>query len=251
LQRLFGDAAPGWRSTKVHLQFAMLARESEGSHPMARVRARIRAAAASLVFVALLVVGAVPALAQFGSEFGERYALVIGNSNYAHVEDLTNTARDAEAMAEALEALRFTVFKGIDLTAAEFERLVEDFDAAATDADTVVFYYAGHGFQLGGLNHLAPVDAVLRDRARIGAETFVLDDIVARIHRRQRQTIVFLDACRNNPLPASARDGTGSSWPRASPRSAPATAFSSPSPPSPATSAMTAPARTARSPRRC
>jgi hypothetical protein len=169
-----------------------------------------RAAAASLVFVALLVFGAAPALAQFGDQFGERYALVIGNSDYAHVEDLANTARDAEAMAEALEALRFTVFKGIDLTAAEFERLVEDFDAAATDADTVVFYYAGHGFQLDGLNHLAPVDAVLRDRARIGAETFVLDDIVARIHRRQRQTIVFLDACRNNPLPASARDGTGS-----------------------------------------
>jgi hypothetical protein len=119
-------------------------------------------------------------------------------------------ARDAEAMAEALEALRFTVYKGIDLTAGDFERLIEDFAAAAADADTVVFYYAGHGFQLGGLNHLAPVDAVLRDRARIDAETFLLDDIVARIHRRQRQTIVFLDACRNNPLPASARDGTSS-----------------------------------------
>ena len=181
---------------------------------MARVWARARAAAASLVFVALLVLGAAPASAQAGAqagaEFGERYALVIGNGDYAHVEDLTNTARDAEAMAEALEALHFTVFKGIDLTAVEFERLVEQFDAAATDADTVVFYYAGHGFQLNGLNHLAPVDAVLRDRARIDAETFVLDDIVARIHRRQRQTIVFLDACRNNPLPVSAREGTGS-----------------------------------------
>lgn len=187
----------------------MLARESEGSHPMASVSATIRAAAASLVFAALLVFGATPAFAQFGDEFGERYALVIGNSDYDHVEDLPNTARDAEAMADALGALRFTVFKGIDLTAAEFERLIEDFDAAATDADTVVFYYAGHGFQLGGLNHLVPVDAVLRDRDRIDAETFVLDDIVARIHRRQRQTIVFLDACRNNPLPAGARDGTG------------------------------------------
>jgi uncharacterized caspase-like protein len=179
----------------------MLARETVRFAVMARARAAI----ASLVFVALLVFGAAPALAQFG----ERYALVIGNSDYAHVEDLPNTARDAEAMAEALEALRFTVYKGIDLTAAQFERLVEDFDAAATDADTVVFYYAGHGFQLNGLNHLAPVDAVLRDRAQIGAETFALDDIVARIHRRQRQTIVFLDACRNNPLPASARDATG------------------------------------------
>jgi uncharacterized caspase-like protein len=183
----------------------MLARETRGSHLMARDWARARAAAACLVFVALLVFGAAPALAQFG----ERYALVIGNSDYAHVEALPNTARDAGAMAEALEALRFTVFRGIDLTAEDFERLIEEFDQAAADADTVVFYYAGHGFQLNGLNHLAPVDAVLRDRARINAETFVLDDIVARIHRRQRQTIVFLDACRNNPLPASAQDGAG------------------------------------------
>jgi hypothetical protein len=101
------------------------------------------------------------------------------------------------------------VFKGIDLTGDAFERLIEEFDAAATDADTVVFYYAGHGFQLNGLNHLAPVDAVLRDRSAINAETFVLNDIIARIHRRQRQTIVFLDACRNNPLPPGAREGTG------------------------------------------
>ncbi|HUE45999.1 MAG TPA: caspase family protein [Aestuariivirgaceae bacterium] len=177
----------------------------------ARVRARVRATAARLVFVAVFAAASAFAQsgAQFGSEFGERYALVIGNSDYAHVEDLTNTARDAEAMAEALEALRFTVFKGIDLAAGDFERLIENFAAAAADADTVVFYYAGHGFQLNGLNHLAPVDAVLRDRARIDAETFVLDDIVARIHRRQRQTIVFLDACRNHPLPVSAREGTG------------------------------------------
>jgi uncharacterized caspase-like protein len=176
----------------------------------ARDSSRARAAAACLVFVALAVFAAAPAFAQLGPQFGERYALVIGNSDYAHVEDLPNTARDAEAMAEALEALRFTVYKGIDLTAGEFEGLIENFAAAAAEADTVVFYYAGHGFQLDGLNHLAPVDAVLRDRARIDAETLVLDDVVARIHRRQRQTIVFLDACRNNPLPASARDGTGS-----------------------------------------
>jgi hypothetical protein len=159
--------------------------------------AGVRAAAACLVVTAFVLFAAVPAWAAFGA----RYALVVGNSDYAHVEPLPNTARDAEAMAEALEALRFTVFKGIDLTGEEFERLIAEFDQAAAGADTVVFYYAGHGFQLNGLNHLAPVDAVLRDRSRIYDETLVLDNVIERIHRRQRQTIVFLDACRNNPLP--------------------------------------------------
>jgi hypothetical protein len=159
--------------------------------------AGVRAAAACLVVTAFVLFAAVPAWAAFGA----RYALVVGNSDYAHVEPLPNTARDAEAMAEALEALRFTVFKGIDLTGEEFERLIAEFDQAAAGADTVVFYYAGHGFQLNGLNHLAPVDAVLRDRSRIYDETLVLDNVIERIHRRKRQTIVFLDACRNNPLP--------------------------------------------------
>lgn len=179
----------------------MLARETEGSLVMARAKA----AAACLVLAVCVLFAAAPAWA----DFGKRYALVIGNSDYAHVERLPNTGRDAEAMAEALEALRFSVFKGIDLTADEFDRLLGEFEAASAEADTVVFYYAGHAVQLDELNHLLPVDAVLSDPSRIDAETLVLDDIIKRIHRRQRQTIVFLDASRKNPLPESAEDGSG------------------------------------------
>jgi uncharacterized caspase-like protein len=163
--------------------------------------ARFKAAATCLLLAVYVVFAAPPAWA----EFGGRYALVIGNSSYAHAEPLPNSARDAAAMAETLEALGFTVFKGVDLTGKRFAGLIDEFEAAASDADTVMFYYAGHGFELNGINHLAPIDAVLRDRSRINAETLALSDIVERIHRRERQTIAFLDTCRNDPLPPGVR----------------------------------------------
>jgi uncharacterized caspase-like protein len=158
--------------------------------------------AACLVFAAWAVFAA-PVWAS------ERYALVIGNSHYAHVESLPNASRDARAMADALETLDFTVFEGIDLTGEDFARVIGVFEEAAAAADTIVLYYAGHGFQIAGRHHLTPVDAVLRDRSRIDAETLVLEEVIARLHRPGRQTIAFIDACRNDPLPPGARTGAG------------------------------------------
>ena len=155
--------------------------------------------AACLVFAAWMIFAAAPAGAF------ERYALVIGNSRYAHVEPLPNAARDATAMADALAALDFTVFEGTDLTTENFARLIGAFEEAAAEADTIVLYYAGHGFQIGGRHHLTPVDAVLRDRSRIDAETLVLEEVIASLHRPGRRTIAFIDACRNDPLPPGAR----------------------------------------------
>ena len=138
--------------------------------------------------------------------FGKRFALVIGNGNYKNAEVLPNAVRDATRIAEELAALQFEVFKGTDLDKAQFEKLVKEFRRASKDADAVAFYYAGHGFQLDGLNHLVPVDAVMQDRSLIQSETVIVDSILAAIHGPQRQTLVFLDACRNNPLPAKVRD---------------------------------------------
>jgi hypothetical protein len=145
-----------------------------------------------------------------GPNFGKRYALVVGNGDYEHAQALPNAARDATRIAEELAALRFQVFDGTNLTKAQFERLVKEFRSASADADTVVFYYAGHGFQLNGVNHLVPVDATMRDRSLIDSETVVVDSILASIHGSNHQTLVFLDACRNNPLPPDLRDeGSG------------------------------------------
>ena len=144
-----------------------------------------------------------------GSSFAagkNRFALVIGNGGYERIEPLPNPARDAADMADTLSRLGFEVTLGIDLDHARFARFLEDFVLRSAGAGEVVFYYGGHGFQLGKANHLVPVDAGLKDRNAIADETIQLDRVITSLRAANRRIIIFLDACRNNPLPKNLRD---------------------------------------------
>lgn len=134
----------------------------------------------------------------------KRIALIIGNASYQHVEKLINPTNDAIGISEALRDQGFDIFPANDTTRNEFNRIFEDFKTQAKSADVALVYFSGHGFQLNGTNYLVPVDAHLVDRAKIAEETISLDRIIADIQDANRQTLIFLDACRNNPLP----DGT-------------------------------------------
>lgn len=143
------------------------------------------------------------------AEAAGRFALVIGNSEYANAPRLPNAANDARDLAAALGKLGFEVDLGIDLKRSDFSNLVSDFRAKvkAAAAQDAVFFYAGHGFSLNGLNHLVPVDATLRRKENIPYETLQLDEVITSIQAApNQQTIILLDACRNNPLPAKFQD---------------------------------------------
>jgi hypothetical protein len=137
-----------------------------------------------------------------------RLALVVGNSDYTTVSPLKNASRDARDVAEALKRLGFEVTLLTDVKAGDFWDKVDAFATDAETADSTVFFYSGHAFQMSGVNYLVPVDAQLQSREAIRTETWNLDGIIARLQARQRQTLIFLDACRNDPLPQSVR-GSG------------------------------------------
>ncbi len=130
----------------------------------------------------------------------KRVALVVGNGAYEHTAALANPVNDAKDMAAALRALGFEVFEGLDLTEADFARKVRDFARAARGADAALFYYAGHGLQVEGRNYLVPVDARLSDEADLRFEALELSDVVELMERASPASLVFLDACRDNPL---------------------------------------------------
>jgi Caspase domain len=128
-----------------------------------------------------------------------RVALVIGNSAYAYAGDLANPTNDATDISNALKTRGFEVVDGLNLDKAAFDRKVRDFATALSGADVGVFFYAGHGLQVGGENYLVPVDAQ-GEAAALDFEMVPLA-LVQRVMERQSQTnIIFLDACRNNPL---------------------------------------------------
>ena len=157
---------------------------------------------------------AVPVLTLFFVSLGmseaeaRRLALVVGNSDYSGVSPLKNASRDARDVAEALERLGFEVTLLTDVRAEDFWDRVETFSTEAETAESTLFFYSGHAFQMNGSNYLVPVDAQLASRDAIRNETWNLDGIIARLQDRNRQTLIFLDACRNDPLPQSVR-GTG------------------------------------------
>jgi uncharacterized caspase-like protein len=138
----------------------------------------------------------------------ERLAFVVGNADYDVAPDLANPVGDATAVADALKRLGFKVTlmtnAGGDSLWAEMDKFVKDSEGA----ESTVFYYSGHAFQMSGVNYLVPVTAKLDSRDGAKAETWSLDGIIARLQSRNRQTLIFLDACRNDPLPAAVR-GSG------------------------------------------
>ena len=132
------------------------------------------------------------------SAASDRVALVVGNSAYEHTDALRNPGNDAAAMASALGRLGFEVVLGTDLDLDGFYDKLGEFDAASRGADVTLFFYAGHGLQVDGKNWLAPVDARLGSKLDLKRGAVELDTVLEQMRGTKR--LVYLDACRNNPL---------------------------------------------------
>jgi Caspase domain len=140
-----------------------------------------------------------------------KVALVIGNGAYQNANPLPNPANDATDMAAMLETLGFTVISGVDLTQAKMAQKVGDFEEAARGADVTLFFYAGHGLQVNGLNYLVPIDAKLERASSLQFETIESSVIMSSMSGAGRTAIALIDACRNNPLSRSFSRSLGAS----------------------------------------
>jgi uncharacterized caspase-like protein len=132
----------------------------------------------------------------------KRAALVVGNTHYKHSPALSNPVNDASDIAAVLEHLGFQVMLGLDLDKRAFDLKVRDFARTLNDADTALFFYAGHGLQLSLQNYLIPVDAAIESEPDLDFEGVRLDLVLKHMEldREGKTNIVFLDACRDNPF---------------------------------------------------
>jgi uncharacterized caspase-like protein len=133
----------------------------------------------------------------------KRVALVIGNSAYQHTAPLKNPRNDAEDMTITLKRLGFEVVAGYDLDERGMAQKVRDFARSVDQADVALFFYAGHGLQAKNQNYLVPVNAALKVESDLDFETLPLDLVMKQMQRAARLSLVFLDACRDNPLSRS------------------------------------------------
>jgi Caspase domain/Bacterial SH3 domain len=156
----------------------------------------MRASRCFLAFAVLAILLCIGAPARSG----ERVALVIGNAQYRHTPALANPKNDALSIAAALKQLDFTVLVGTDLDKPGTEAKLREFSRAIAGADVAIFFYAGHGLQVGGKNYMLPIDAAPRNETDLAFEAIDLSLVVSMMERATHTNLIFLDACRDNPL---------------------------------------------------
>ena len=125
---------------------------------------------------------------------------------YKNVPQLPNPAIDAKAIANVLRNVGFEVVEGTNLTRDKMTERLLDFGKKAEGADVAVFFYAGHGIAVNGVNYLLPIDADLKSEmdVKLGAAINV-DLTLEQTMADAKVKLVFLDACRDNPFAASIR----------------------------------------------
>lgn len=139
-----------------------------------------------------------------------RVALVIGNQTYSTVPSLRNARADAEAMAAALDALGFDVMLRLDLDDRALRQAMRDFKSRLDGGSEAVFYFAGHGVQLGAANYLLPTNISPESEEQVKDDALMLQRVLDDLSEQKvRFSVAIVDACRDNPFPKSGTRSIG------------------------------------------
>ncbi len=90
-----------------------------------------------------------------------RIALVIGNGSYDALPTLPNPPNEAARIGEALKRLGYEATIAVDLNKQSLNDAILEFAASVRDADVALFYFTGHGYQIGSENFLISTDTPL------------------------------------------------------------------------------------------
>lgn len=129
-----------------------------------------------------------------------RKALIIACSDYPKRRRLKDPTPGISAIKETLVFLRFDVTMEVELTNSNFKKCITAFLGTIRKSDIVVFYYAGHGIQVGGVNYLLPIDAKLAKKKDVQSQLIDVSALLDSLATKNTSAnIIILDACRDNP----------------------------------------------------
>jgi len=143
------------------------------------------------IFLLFLTIGFLSASA--------KVALVIGNSNYS-TKPLPNAKQDAKDIRDKLIALGYDVVFAPNVNVSGFSQAITDFHNKVTGAEIAVVFYAGHGIEIGGENYMIPLGVNAIYTRRDLANLIKLSDVIAEAEIAKKFGVLFVDACRDNPL---------------------------------------------------
>ena len=129
-------------------------------------------------------------------------ALVIGNSSYG-VASLPNPVNDAQAIAKRLTDFGFSVDLVLDGNRKQLINALTKYQRDSAKYEVNILFYAGHGIQMGGINYIIPTDMSLAPGGgNVEFEAIPVNAVVEK-YMQANTKLVFLDACRDNPLSRS------------------------------------------------
>jgi len=131
-------------------------------------------------------------------------ALLIANGKYSHFAGLAHPEPDAAKLGAALEGLGFRVRTVSDASREKMLDAIAEFELGLRNTGAIAFFhYGGHGVQVDGKNYLLPADADIPDERRVATRAVALDEVMTAMDAAAaRASIIVIDACRDNPLPA-------------------------------------------------
>lgn len=136
-----------------------------------------------------------------------RRALVIGNAVYPD-SPLANPVNDATDVATALRRVGFETTLLPNADKPTMDRAIEDFTRGTLRGSVGLFFFAGHGVQIEGVNYLVPIGTRFSAPSDVKYHAVAADWILARMDDSEMDVkLLILGACRNNPL--------GRNWTRA------------------------------------
>jgi len=141
----------------------------------------------------------------------KRKAVVIGMSDYGSREkNLPNALNDADDMAVVFARLGFevTLLKNNDLQSLEVN--LDNWYKTIERNDMAIFYFAGHGMKIKGVNYLIPVDFPADvAEANVKYKALRVDQVLDNMDEKQvGMKLLILDACQDNPFKRSWNRGT-------------------------------------------
>lgn len=137
-------------------------------------------------------------------------ALLIANGKYSHFQSLANPAPDARKLADSLQRIGFRVALVENADREQMLDAIGSFEERLKASRGIAFFhFGGHGVQVNGRNYLIPANADIPDEKRVATRAVELDEVMTALDASgSSANIVVLDACRDNPLPASTRSAT-------------------------------------------
>ena len=141
-------------------------------------------------------------------------ALVVGMDNYSGggLPPLTNSVKDALAIAELLESAGVKVTVKLNLTIDEFKAATDEHIASLNEGDISILFYAGHGHMLKNMQRLMAIPK--GDKPDFVKDALRVEVLANKMSKKKTlANIFFLDCCRDfkyeetrgtTPLPTGA-----------------------------------------------